>query len=363
MEKNWSNSEMRKFLDAFTESILKDAINLIIYESDLKSINECLKQTDKSEPKKYFRLVEYNPDEPVVYTYPKKSNQQTPSCALKTVASRLRKIGADDYDAETTYSSSSTKPKEFKAAFGDGKQRFIATTPISERIKQEYIVAKGNGFPQFMPYSPKYLEPYLGSDYLPMMCNGDKKNYIERNKKMSNNKTDSEKVYAAIKANPEITNVLTTSDQEIHAFSINKGVVDNACVVMPAISDVKVYADKDGCYRSVVMIFADGTRTKAVLSKKDRWDLETGISICIMKKILGKITNCDGNAIYNKLVSYGLKSLKKSDKRAGKIASEKAKQKAAEKAKADKIEKKKAARREEQIEIQAEAYRRAMKDN
>ena len=108
--------------------------------------------------------------------------------------------------------------------------------------------------------------------------------------------------------------------------------------VIPRITDVKTYDDK-----VVKVLFADGTYEKAVLSENDTFSLEQGVSICLTKKLLSKIVGSDFSG----------------------EAKEKAeKEKAAAKEKAEKIKairaKRKAQLREEQIEIQAEAYRRAM---
>lgn len=130
--------------------------------------------------------------------------------------------------------------------------------------------------------------------------------------------------------------------------------------VIPRITDVKTYDDK-----VVKVLFADGTYEKAVLSENDTFSLEQGVSICLTKKLLSKIVGSDfSGSVYNKIVDYALGVY--GDKvKAAKEAKEKAeKEKAAAKEKAEKIKairaKRKAQLREEQIEIQAEAYRRAM---
>ena len=128
----------------------------------------------------------------------------------------------------------------------------------------------------------------------------------------------------------------------------------------PRITDVKTYDDK-----VVKVLFADGTYEKAVLSENDTFSLEQGVSICLTKKLLSKIVGRDfSGSVYNKIVDYAL-GVYDDKVKAAKEAKEKAeKEKAAAKEKAEKIKairaKRKAQLREEQIEIQAEAYRRAM---
>lgn len=129
--------------------------------------------------------------------------------------------------------------------------------------------------------------------------------------------------------------------------------------VIPRIEDVQSINDK-----VVIVKFADGTTEKAILSDEDTFSLEQGISICITKKILNVVLNgANGSSAYNKLVDYGLKVYKDKEKNAKKKAEDEKKAKEAEQKRIEKIRKKRAKRkaklREEQIEIQAEAYRRA----
>ena len=112
------------------------------------------------------------------------------------------------------------------------------------------------------------------------------------------------------------------------------------------------------------MNFADGTSAKAVLSDDDKFSLEQGISICITKKMLSDHTNGHGSSAYNKLIDYAMKVYKNKEKNIKAIEESEKKTKEAERKRAEKLRKKRAKRkaklREEQIEIQAEAYRRAM---
>ena len=108
---------------------------------------------------------------------------------------------------------------------------------------------------------------------------------------------------------------------------------------------------------TVIVKFADGSKTKAVLEPGDKFSLEQGISICITKKLLGE----DGSNVYNKLINRAYKVKDKNEKEA------KAKQdaieadKAKKKAKEAKLRKYKAKKREAEITMQAEAYERALK--
>lgn len=117
----------------------------------------------------------------------------------------------------------------------------------------------------------------------------------------------------------------------------------------------------------VEVTFADGTKEKSVCREPDTFSLESAISICISKKIMG------GSSAYNNAVKRGMK-----------VYEDKQKREATEKAEQERIEKKRAKRlaykerravkraeeekqrkekeREEQIAIQMEAYLRAMKE-
>lgn len=104
----------------------------------------------------------------------------------------------------------------------------------------------------------------------------------------------------------------------------------------------------------VEVTFMDGDKQKAVCQEPDVFSLEQAISICITKHLLG------GASAYNKAIREGVKlynkqletekMIKEEEER---IAKRRAKKAAYMKRKAEK-------KREEQIEIQKEAYIRAM---
>lgn len=173
-----------------------------------------------------------------------------------------------------------------------------------------------------------------------------------------------------IKGNEEMSYALTVTGSRIikedgevkFAYIVSPGLFDIVTdAVIPEIEDVQSINDK-----VVIVKFADGTSEKAVLSENDTFSLEQGVSICITKKILNKVLKgANGTSAYNKLVDYGLKVYDKKQKEIKEAIAAKKAEKDAEQKKIDRIRKKRAKRkaklREEQIEIQAEAYRRAMK--
>lgn len=122
---------------------------------------------------------------------------------------------------------------------------------------------------------------------------------------------------------------------------------------LPAVKKVETYND-----RVVKVTFIDGTFTKAVCSENDNFDLDVGITICAMKRLLG--TNSD-NATreYNRFINHVHSVMKKN---ALDEVAEEARQ-AKEKSKQRKAELKRAAKKlkakEEAIDIQKQAIIRA----
>lgn len=139
--------------------------------------------------------------------------------------------------------------------------------------------------------------------------------------------------------------------------------IDKDRIKFPEIKDVNIIVSN----KVVEVTFADGTKEKSVCREPDTFSLESAISICISKKIMG------GSSAYNNAVKRGMK-----------VYEDKQKREATEKAEQERIEKKRAKRlaykerravkraeeekqrkekeREEQIAIQMEAYLRAMKE-
>lgn len=115
----------------------------------------------------------------------------------------------------------------------------------------------------------------------------------------------------------------------------------------------------------VEVTFADGTKEKSVCREPDTFSLESAISICISKKIMG------GSSAYNNAVKRGMKVYEKKlefekyqkeeqerieKKRAKRLAYKE--RRATERAEEENQRKER--EREEQIAIQTEAYLRAM---
>jgi len=139
--------------------------------------------------------------------------------------------------------------------------------------------------------------------------------------------------------------------------------IDKDRIKFPEIKDVNIIVPN----KVVEVTFSDGTKEKSVCREPDTFSLESAISICISKKIMG------GSSVYNNAVKRGMKVY---DAKLEKEADEKAEQERIEKKCAKRLAYKKrrdarrteeenlrkAREREEQIEIQKEAYLRAIKE-
>ena len=123
-------------------------------------------------------------------------------------------------------------------------------------------------------------------------------------------------------------------------------------LVMSDIKDVTVY------HNTVIVTFADNTKTVAAMDPEDKFDLEQGISICITKKLLGD----NGTSIYNKLIKRAFKIMNNNEAARIKAEEEKAEKKRRDEAYIAKKKKIKAKKREAEIELCKEAIIRAMRE-
>lgn len=174
---------------------------------------------------------------------------------------------------------------------------------------------------------------------------------------------------------PKETATYLYVDEQVRAVSYNKTeVVKNVRVatykdgrrkydidLIPAIEDVQVLND-----RVIMVKFSDGITEKAVLDESDTFSIEQGIAICLTKKLLSILTRGNGGSVYNKLVEYGVKTYEAIEAHKTEVAKEKTEKAAKAKRDAEKAqlkkERKAAEQREADIEIQKEAYLRAMRE-
>jgi hypothetical protein len=149
---------------------------------------------------------------------------------------------------------------------------------------------------------------------------------------------------------PTTKTELVTKHGSIYVRHYKDGFFRSERKLVSDIVDVSVYDN------TVVVIFADKTKTSAVLDSVDTFSVEQGISVCITKKLLGE----DGSSLYNKLITRALRVIKRKQKAEDDAAKKKEADKKARELKKARAERRKAKKREESINIQAEAIKRAL---
>lgn len=170
------------------------------------------------------------------------------------------------------------------------------------------------------------------------------------------------RIYKSPETMPKEANTyLYVDDGQVRLATYENGQRLNDIGIMESIADIQVLNEK------VVMVtFSDGKTEKAVIDTYDTFNIEQGIAICIMKKSFSKISNDNGSSVYNKLVEYGLKAYNDILAAESKTEAEKQEKNARAKRKAEKAQRKRARKaaekREAEIEIQKEAYLRAMRE-
>lgn len=152
---------------------------------------------------------------------------------------------------------------------------------------------------------------------------------------------------------PDTNTKLDIKYGKIYVKHYKDGFLENERYIMPDITDIKVHSN------TIIVTFADNTKSVAVLDNEDAFNLEQGISICITKKLLGE----SGNAIYNKLIKRAFKVIKNNEKAAAKKENEKAEAEKRKAAALKRHQKKQAKKRESRIAEMAEAFTRALKNN
>lgn len=172
-------------------------------------------------------------------------------------------------------------------------------------------------------------------------------------------KTEAEKE----KAPKEATNILFAEGNSVKVKNCKDGEVQNTKTIMSDIKNIEV--KHNGENSTVIFVtFKDGKTEKAVLDKDDEFSLEHGLTIIMLEKLLSD-KGVNGKSVHNKLIGRALKLYDKQEKdkaaKAKNEADEKAKKKRIEEKRRAKKHKQAVAEREYQIEIQKEAYLRAMK--
>ena len=119
---------------------------------------------------------------------------------------------------------------------------------------------------------------------------------------------------------------------------------------------------------ATIVLFENGSTQTAYCDENDDFNLETGISICVTRELMKRLYGIkDDTSAYNKIIRHGMKTYKNHCKAIEKTKKRIAEQKAIErnrKIKEQKRREKRAAKKKErEIEILAEAIRRANADS
>lgn len=219
--------------------------------------------------------------------------------------------------------------------------------------RREYEYFRRNGSLSWKNWNGKLLidevdgllRQMLDADIETVTCTPDSMNEKE-NKNMVNGVNGS--LYCSSK------NGFTYTESSINLPNGMKVVIENGGMPklhFPKVENVKIIVPN----KVVEVTFSDGTKEKSVCREPDTFSLESAISICISKKIMG------GSSAYNNAIKRGMKVY---EKKLEFEKHQKEEQERIEKKRAKRLaykERRTAKKREEQIAIQTEAYLRAMK--
>ena len=138
---------------------------------------------------------------------------------------------------------------------------------------------------------------------------------------------------------------------------INKGVVSVLYrTIMPVIENVSVYPDKDGKDKTVVIKFSDGTTERASTRHGDTFDLETGISLCVAKKLYTTLVNDEKSSGFSKIVHKAVKMYNNGIKEEEARKQREAEVKLAEQRKEAKRKKRAEKRRQRKVNLLKDAF-------
>lgn len=159
-------------------------------------------------------------------------------------------------------------------------------------------------------------------------------------------------IYRA-KAEGKDTNMPIYTNNELRKmFGLDEKSSDTAGYPTPKPVKVETYND-----RVVKVTFEDGSFTKSVCSSNDTFDLDVGITICILKRVMGK----NGHKLYNNMMRDIHKIMDENEKDKEKARKEKAEHKTKQRKTELKAAAKKAKARQEQIDIQKTAFVEALR--
>ena len=127
--------------------------------------------------------------------------------------------------------------------------------------------------------------------------------------------------------------------------------------IIPVIENVSVYKDTNGNDKSVVIEFADGTTERASTRHGDKFDLETGISLCIAKKMYATLAGTyDKSSGFSKIVHKAVKIYNNGIKEEEARKKREAEEKLAEQRKEAKRKKRAEKRRQRKVNLLKDAF-------
>ena len=129
-------------------------------------------------------------------------------------------------------------------------------------------------------------------------------------------------------------------------------------IIIPAIEKVSVYPDKDGKDKTVVIKFSDGTTERASTRHGDEFDLETGISLCIAKKMYATLARTPNgkSSGFSKIVHKAVKIYKNGIKEEEARKKRAAEEKLAEQRRIEKRKKRAEKRRQRKVNLLKDAF-------
>lgn len=134
--------------------------------------------------------------------------------------------------------------------------------------------------------------------------------------------------------------------------------------IMPSVKEIKIIRSM-GKDIGIKVIFSDDSVEKAICDKEDVFSYDYGLAICIMKKLFSYMSYSDkftGTYYFNKIMDFAFKNNLKTFEEKTKAEAEKIKTEHKKTKNRLRKERQKAAKREAEIEIQKEAYLRAMNE-
>lgn len=128
-------------------------------------------------------------------------------------------------------------------------------------------------------------------------------------------KSEVEKMNKPSNVSRDTKNKVVFENGKVVVKFYNDGLNNDNRVILPDIEDVKVYPNLSDP-RAVEVFFADATSEKAVLDSSDEFNLDSGITCCIAKKLISNaIAKSEhSTSILNKIVRHAKRVMDNNEK-------------------------------------------------